>query len=256
MKVSRIALLAATGWLTATPVYAACSPGLAVAVSGVTIDTPGCDVIWTNTPTIPLTTPTVNPGDPAPTPGSHGIEVIVKDTATNKVGSDGGKIVDVINANAHTMIHNDTVLDNKKVDKTRLDIFGPSPAAPAGSLEHWAGGVNHTLGTHNDQIVALQNLTASHTASINAHSALLSDHSARLNEHEKGLAIAMAMPDAWLSDKERFAIAGNLGGFGDETAVGFAAIIRVDEHWSLNSKLGSDTQFEQFGWTVGARAGF
>jgi hypothetical protein len=97
---------------------------------------------------------------------------------------------------------------------------------------------------------------SAHDAMLSQHAATLSDHSARLNEHEKGLAIAMAMPDAWLSDKERFAIAGNLGGFGDETAVGLAAIIRVDEHWSLNGKFGSDTQFEQFGWTVGARAGF
>lgn len=116
--------------------------------------------------------------------------------------------------------------------------------------------VGDELSTHNGQIAALNNVTASQGAAINANTALLSQHSAILDEHSKGIAIAMALPDAWLGDKEKFAIAGNIGGFGDETAVGFAAIARLDQNWSLNAKFGSDTSFEEFGWTVGARAGF
>ncbi len=91
---------------------------------------------------------------------------------------------------------------------------------------------------------------------ISAHSALLSQHSKRLDEQEKGIAIALSMPDAWLSDKDRFAIAGNIGGFNGETALGFAGIGRINQTWSLNSKIGTDVEFKQFGWSVGARAGW
>ena len=82
----------------------------------------------------------------------------------------------------------------------------------------------------------------------------LDNHSSQLAEHAKGLAIAMAMPNAWLSDKKSFGIFGSVGGFDDETAVGFAAIGRIDETFSLNAKFGSDTEFKQFGWQVGAGA--
>ncbi len=86
---------------------------------------------------------------------------------------------------------------------------------------------------------------------LDSQSALLSQHSATLEEHEKGLAIAMAMPDAWLSDKKHFGIFGSVGGFGGETALGLAAIGRLNETWSVNGKLGSDMDFDQFGWQVG-----
>lgn len=95
-----------------------------------------------------------------------------------------------------------------------------------------------------------------HDQAITAQSALLSEHTARLNEQAKGLAIAMAMPDAWLGEKQRFAIAGGVGGFGDETAIAFSAIGRLDETWSLNAGFGGDTEFKEFGWKVGARAGW
>lgn len=91
---------------------------------------------------------------------------------------------------------------------------------------------------------------------INANTALLSQHSAQLETQGKGIAIAMAMPDAWLGDKERFSIAGSVGGFDGETAIAFAAIVRIDQTWSLNAGLGADTSFEEFGWKVGARAGW
>lgn len=101
---------------------------------------------------------------------------------------------------------------------------------------------------------ALYNQLGQHSSTLDAHSAMLSSHSARLDEHAKGLAIAMAMPDAWLSDKKRFGIFGAVGGFEDETAVGFAAIGRIDETFLVNAKLGSDTEFDQFGWQVGVGA--
>lgn len=100
----------------------------------------------------------------------------------------------------------------------------------------------------------LESGVSANAAAITANTALLSEHSARLDEQAKGLAIAMAMPDAWLSDKKRFGVFGAVGGFGDETALGFAAIGRIDETWSLNAKVGSDTSFDEFGWQVGVGA--
>jgi hypothetical protein len=123
-----------------------------------------------------------------------------------------------------------------------------------GRLATDGGQIFSTLGTHNSQIAALQDLAGVHGARLDAHSALLSQHTAQLDEQAKGLAIAMAMPDAWLSDKKRFGIFGAVGGFGDETALGFAAIGRIDETWSLNAKLGADTEFDQFGWQIGVGA--
>ena len=105
-----------------------------------------------------------------------------------------------------------------------------------------------------NQLGSLESASASHEVRLNAHDALLSQHSAQLEDHSKGLAIAMAMPDAWLSDKKRFGVFGAVGGFDDQTAVGFAAIGRIDETFSLNAKIGSDTEFKQFGWQVGVGA--
>jgi hypothetical protein len=117
---------------------------------------------------------------------------------------------------------------------------------------HQQGQINALGGTVGDHEIRLD----AHDALLSQHAATLSSHSKRLDEQEKGLAIAMAMPDAWLSDKDRFAIAGNIGGFNGETALGFAAIGRINQTWSLNSKLGADTEFKEFGWTLGARAGW
>jgi hypothetical protein len=98
---------------------------------------------------------------------------------------------------------------------------------------------------------------------LDAHQAILSQHSkeigqinGRLDKHEKGLAIAMAMPDAYLQQNENFAIAGNLGFFDDQTALAFAAIGRINQTWSVNAGIGSDTGFEEVGGRVGVRAGW
>lgn len=107
---------------------------------------------------------------------------------------------------------------------------------------------------HDVAIGSLEGRMTGAEQAISAHSALLSQHTAQLEEHSKGLAIAMAMPDAWLSDKKRLGIFGSVGGFGDETAVGFAAIARLDETFSLNAKLGSNTDFDHVGWQVGVGA--
>jgi hypothetical protein len=117
------------------------------------------------------------------------------------------------------------------------------------------------LDGHDTAIGSLETITASHTSTLNAHSALLSEHSAtlkdhgnRLDEHEKGLAIAMALPDAWLGDSKQFGVFGSVGGFNNETAVGFAAIGRIDQTFSLNAKFGADTEGKQFGWQAGVGA--
>lgn len=89
---------------------------------------------------------------------------------------------------------------------------------------------------------------------ITANTALLSQHSARLDTLSKGVAISMALPDVYVESNKRFSIAGNIGGFDGETALGFGAALRLDETWSVNGKLGTDTEFNEMGWTVGARA--
>ena len=114
--------------------------------------------------------------------------------------------------------------------------------------------VKETLDGHNTRIGSLETTAIEHDRRISANADAIANHAVHLDELDKGLAIAMAMPDAWLSDKKTFGIFGSVGGFNGETAVGFAAIGRIDETWSINGKLGTDTDFDQFGWQVGAGA--
>lgn len=120
-----------------------------------------------------------------------------------------------------------------------------------GPIEVVTSDANGNLATDGG---AIFNQLGQYGNTLDAHTSMLSQHSKRLDTLDKGLAIAMAMPDAWLSDKKRFGIFGAVGGFGDETALGFAAIGRIDETWTLNAKAGSDTEFKEFGWQVGVGA--
>lgn len=114
--------------------------------------------------------------------------------------------------------------------------------------------VKQTLDAHTGQIGSLETVTAGHAKRLTAHDALLSEYAATLKDHARGLAIATAMPDAWLSDKKNFGVFASMGGFGDETAFGFAAIGRLDETFSVNAKLGADSSLKDFGWQVGMGA--
>ena len=87
---------------------------------------------------------------------------------------------------------------------------------------------------------------------ISANSDLLVTHGAHLAKLDKGMAIAMAMPDLWLEQGKRFGVFGGVGGFGDETALGLGAIARVGDGFTLDTKFGADTSFKEFGWKVGA----
>ncbi len=135
-------------------------------------------------------------------------------------------------------------------EKSKERQSGPLEVVTTDASGNLASDGGYTFNELNAHSATLQ----SHSATLNAHSALLSQHTAKLEEHAKGLAIAMSLPDAWIEANKRFAIAGSIGGFGDETALGFAGILRLDDVWSVNGKLGADTDFSEFGWTVGARA--
>lgn len=171
-----------------------------------------------------------------------------------------------LGANAETDRSNQVAIGTKDDDVTVRSLANPSKVDKSsrsvvvhkadGTLASDGGQIWDTLDTHNGQITALENLATAQGAQINAHSALLSQHSARLDTQAKGIAISMALPDTWLGDKEKFAVMGNIGGFDGETAIGFGAIGRIDQTWSLNARLGADTEFKEFGWSVGARAGF
>lgn len=220
--------------------------------------------------------------DPAVLPIVPGMGIVVHDPITGEVGSDGGALIADVNA-ALAAKADTTYVDSQNAAQD-IVTGGNSASIVALQSGHAAQQVQidtatsvnnvqqttintHTtqIATHTSQITAIQGvntvqngrldsletLTADHSAAINAHSALLSEHTARLDEQEKGLAIAMALPDAWLSDKKSFGIFGSVGGYNGETAVGFAAIGRLDETWSLNAKFGSDTEGKQFGWQAG-----
>ena len=117
-------------------------------------------------------------------------------------------------------------------------------------------GVQAVNDTQNTRLGSLETVTANHEMRLNAQDALLGQYGNTLNEHSKGIAISMAMPDLYLTEKENFSIAGNFGGFADETAIGVGAAVRLNKNWSMNLKGGSDTEFKQFGWSAGARVGF
>lgn len=149
--------------------------------------------------------------------------------------------------------HRQAIIQNYKIDtKQQKQIDQQGKAIAYNYAWDWAQ--QKQINNHSQRIGSLEDVTATHDGRLNAHDALLSDHSARLDEHAKGLAIAMAMPDAWLSDRKRFGIFGAVGGFEGETALGFAAIGRINETWSVNAKLGADTEFDRVGWQVGVGA--
>ena len=77
-----------------------------------------------------------------------------------------------------------------------------------------------------------------------------------LEKHARGIAIATAMPDAHLNQSENFVIAGNVGGYGSETAFGFGGAVRIDEHLSMSLSMATDTGFKDTGWKVGGRVGW
>lgn len=149
-----------------------------------------------------------------------------------------------VGADAKSTRANQVVLGTEKTSITAPGIHNGNQFQDPGSLEMVTTDKNGNLGTDGGAT----------NRAITANTALLSQHSATLEEHARGIAIAMALPDAWIESNKRFAIAGSVGGFGDETALGAAAILRLDDVWSVNGKLGSDTSFEEFGWQVGARA--
>jgi hypothetical protein len=116
--------------------------------------------------------------------------------------------------------------------------------------------VNHgsRISTNEGAIGNLQLDNEKQWNAIHANTDTLANHSAHLNKLDKGLAVAMSLPDAWLSDSKKFGIFGSIGGYNGETALGFAAIGRLDDTWTLNAKVGTDTSFDQVGWQVGAGA--
>lgn len=217
--------------LIAAPVTAsaACSPSISPITDGVSIDVAGCHLQIQN----PAIIPTVTGG---------GIEVIVRDPLTGEIGTDNGNITGELDRQIGVDSEQDARLDKHKQKIVALKAENQDQWNHIGSLE--------TVQTQHGQRLD------AHDALLSQHAATLGAHGKRLDKHEKGLAIAMSLPDLYLTEKERFSIAGNLGGFGDETGIGAGVAVRLDQNWSLNGKLGSDTEFKEFGWSVGARAGF
>lgn len=77
-----------------------------------------------------------------------------------------------------------------------------------------------------------------------------------LEKHARGIAIATAMPDAYLMPGEKAMIAGNIGGFGGTSAIAIAGAVRVSKRLSFNAGIGADTRFKDVGWKAGGHIGF
>ena len=102
-------------------------------------------------------------------------------------------------------------------------------------------------------------------ANISSNSLAIADNSARISNTESilasqfdefdkvnsGVAIALALPDAYLGNHENFAIAGGVGQFGSEIGFGMNLIARGDDGWSLG--LGVGTSGGEVGSKVQAR---
>lgn len=119
------------------------------------------------------------------------------------------------------------------------------------------------LDDHDDAIGSLEDHNLVQDAAINAnssalmeHSKTLASHSRRLDDQEKGIAISIAMPDAYLNPLEKFAVAAGFGGYEGETAFGAIGAVRIDQTFSLYAGGGMSTDGDQFGWKAGARAGW
>ena len=135
-----------------------------------------------------------------------------------------------------------------------VEIKGVGVGAKLG--EHDGRLNNHAvhLANHGGRIGNLEADNANQWSHIRANSEMLKQHGEHLDTIDKGLAITAALPDAWLGDSKHFGVFASVGGFNDETAFGFAAIGRINQTFSINTKLGTDTSFEEFAWQLGAGA--
>ena len=93
-------------------------------------------------------------------------------------------------------------------------------------------------------------------AAIESNAHAIAANSTAIQENAEGVAIAMAMPDAFLDSTENFSIAAGFGGFNGETAFGAIGTARIYGSFSAYAGGGVSTSGSQWGWKVGARAGF
>jgi len=76
------------------------------------------------------------------------------------------------------------------------------------------------------------------TRITNVENALASQFD-EFNKANSGVAIALALPDAYLGNHENFAVAGGVGHFGNETGVAVNLIARGDYGWSFGAGIGT-----------------
>ena len=109
----------------------------------------------------------------------------------------------------------------------------------------------------NNLLVAQTNIS-NNTAAIADNSTRLTNAenllSSQFDEFDKvnsGVAIALALPDAYLGSDEDFAIAGGFDQFGNDIGFGMNMVARGDYGWSLG--LGVGTSGGEVGSKVQAR---
>ena len=117
-------------------------------------------------------------------------------------------------------------------------------------------GHDTTLVNHNSRINHNAAVNHAQDDRIDENTAAINHNTAAIEDNAASAAIALSMPDSFLNDSESYSIAAGFGGTGDDTAFGAIGTIRFDETW--NGYVGGGLSFkgDQYGWKIGARAGW
>jgi len=86
---------------------------------------------------------------------------------------------------------------------------------------------------------AIRPAIADNTARITNTENLLADQIDGFDQAISGVAIALALPDAYLGNHENFAVAGGFDQYGDEIGFGMNMIARGNHGWSFGAGVGT-----------------
>jgi len=117
--------------------------------------------------------------------------------------------------------------------------------------------INGNLASDGGALITFVNANtttlASNSALLASNTLGIANNSARITNAENvilnqldgvdqalsGVAIALALPDAYLGNHENFAVAGGIGNFGNETGFAVNVIARGDAGWSFGAGIGT-----------------
>lgn len=148
--------------------------------------------------------------------------------------------------------HNARQDDQLAGHEKRITVTEAETRAHAIMLDHHG----RTLASHGEDIRDLGRENADQWRAISSHEKTLDAYGVQIGQLREGVAMAMAMPDTWLSDLESFAVAGNVATYDGATALGFAFVGRLTTHSTMNIKAAGTSDLKQFGLSAGYRYGW